>query len=115
MKKEEIAAKVREAINAPSCCAALKEAGQAWLDAEGKEGQKEAADALVKTLNETVSTIDESLGFFESEAGAQVFGKEQAANMAEQARKFKAAGNKYCFCPACQAGAQVYDEKELLY
>ena len=33
MSKAEIAEKVKELINAPSCCAELKAVGKAWLEA----------------------------------------------------------------------------------
>lgn len=34
--------------------------------------------------------------------------------MAEAAKKSKAKGNKYCICPACQAGGAIYENKEAL-
>ena len=38
----EVRAKVQEMMAAQSCCAELKAAGQAWLDAEGTEKEAEA-------------------------------------------------------------------------
>ena len=47
--------------------------------------------------------IDSLLAFAESEAGAKVFGAEKAPQVAAHAREIKAAGAKYCDCPACAA------------
>ena len=49
------------------------------------------------------------MGFFASEAGAQVFGKEKAMAMYDEAVKYKAGGGTTCFCPACQAGKALLD------
>lgn len=108
MAKQEILAKVSELINAPSCNPALKSAAEAYL----KSQNADTASALVKALYENVNTIDETIAFAESEAGAKVFGAEKAKGLAEAARDFKAHGNKYCLCPACQAGAEIYAHKE---
>ena len=40
MDKQTITAKVKEIVAAPSCCAELKAAGQAWLDSVGSPAQK---------------------------------------------------------------------------
>ncbi|MBQ7221144.1 MAG: hypothetical protein IJS28_09205 [Synergistaceae bacterium] len=61
-----------------------------------------------------MSTIDETIGFAESEMGKKVFGEEAAAGMAKKGREFKAAGGKYCFCPACQAGSVIWENRESL-
>lgn len=110
MNKQEIIAKVNELVAAPTVCAPLKAAAENYLKAQDKA----SADALVKTLEETVSTIDETIGFAESDAGKKIFGEEAAASMAKKGREFKASGEKYCFCPACQAGSMIYENKESL-
>lgn len=110
MTKQEIIAKVNELIAAPSVCADVKAAAEAYV----KNQDKKSADALVKVLEAEVCTIDELIGLCESETGAKLFGAEQAAKMAEQAKKSKASGNKFCICPACQAGAEIYANKEAL-
>ena len=43
-----------------------------------------------------------------------IFGNEEAANLAKKAEEFKAAGNKICFCPACQAGETVLENASVL-
>lgn len=110
MNKQEVIAKVNELINAPTVCAPVKSAAEAYVKAQDKA----SADALVKALEESVSTIDETIGFAESEAGKKIFGAETAAAMARKGREFKASGEKYCFCPACQAGSVIYENRESL-
>ena len=110
MTKQEIIAKVNELIAAPSVCAPVKAAAEAYI----KNQDKASADALVKILAEEVCTIDELIGLCESEAGRKFFGAEKAAGMAEAAKKSKADGGKYCLCPACQAGGAIYENKDAL-
>ena len=110
MNKQEILAKVNELIAAPTVCAPLKAAAEAYVKAQDKA----TADALVKALAENVNSIDETIGFAESDMGRQIFGAETAAAMAKKGHELKAAGEKYCFCPACQAGSVIYEHKEAL-
>ena len=111
MTKQEIIAKVNELVAAPNACATVKSAAEAYQ----KENSKKNADALVEALKAEVCTIDELIGLTESEMGKKIFGAEKAAEMAKLAHKSKADGGKYCFCPACQAGSVIYENKELLY
>ena len=110
MTKQEITAKVNALIEAPSCNPALKAAAEEYLKAQDKE----SAAKLVKALEEYVNSIDETIALAESEMGAKIFGAEQAKGLAQAAKKFKAEGNKYCLYPACQAGAEIYANKEAL-
>lgn len=110
MTKQEILAKVNELIAAPSVCESVKKAAEAYAKSQDKKN----ADALVKVLEAEVCTIDESIGPFESETGAKIFGAEKAKEMAENGKKFKAAGNKYCFSPACQAGSVIWENRDAL-
>lgn len=110
MTKNEILEKVNELISAPSVCAKVKEAAQAYV----KSQDKKSAEALVKVLEAEVCTVDELIGLCESENGKKFFGAERAASMAEAARKSKSEGGKYCICPACQAGGVIYENRDLL-
>ena len=115
MANEAILAKVKEVMEAYSCCAELKDACAKYLDAVGTAGQKEAADLLVAELKEDVQPLEDTLQFFDSPAGAAVFGADKAAEMAATARTKLAAGEKICFCPACQAGHAVLENQAALY
>ncbi len=110
MKKAEILEKVNELIAAPSVCADVKKAAQDYLKAQDAK----TADVLIDALEANVNSIGETIAFAESDMGRKIFGEEQAAKMVELGRKKKAEGEKYCFCPACQAGGVIYENRELL-
>ena len=110
MTKQEILAKVDELIAAPSVCADVKAAAQAYA----KSQDKAIAEALVKALEANVNSIDETLGFASSDMGKKVFGEERAAEMVKIGQKVKAEGGKYCFCPAYQAGSVILENKAAL-
>ena len=113
--KEQIIAKVKEAIEAPSCCAGLKAAGEKYLQAveanEGSAEAKEAAKELVAELEADVNPIEDSIAFFESDMGKQVFG-DQRDGMVASFKEAQAAGEDTCLCPACQAGKALLGMKE---
>ena len=114
MNKNELVETVKSMIAAPSCCADLKAVGRNWLDAVGTAGEKAAAEALLKELGEDVCTLDDVLGFFASPAAEAHFGAEQAKAMLEHGRELKANGGKWCFCPACAAGAKILEDPDSL-
>ncbi len=109
--KEYVIEKVKEMMSAHSCCAEAKAAAQAWLDAIGTDREAEQAKNLIAELEEDLMPIDQLIAFAESEAGAGVFG-DKAAEVAEHAKAVKAAGGKYCDCPACAAVEAVLARKE---
>lgn len=111
MTKQEILAKVNELIAAPTCNPELKKSAEAYMKAQDKK----TADELVAALETYVNSIDETIAFAESDLGKKLFGAEAAENTAKLGRKVKAEGGKYCFCPACQPGSVIYENKELLY
>lgn len=113
-ERDFIVEKVKEVIAAPSCCAELKAAAQTYLDTLDTADEKEAGKLLVAELEEDVQDIDSVLAFFSSDAGKAYFGAEMATEMAETAKKVKAAGGTTCFCPACAAGKAILDKKEIL-
>ena len=110
MTKNEIIEKINELIAAPSCNIELRTKAQAYLKAQDKAN----ADELVKALVTYVNSIDETIAIADSDMGRKLFGAEQAAKMAALGKDLKAKGEKYCFCPACQAGSKIYENKELL-
>ncbi|MCR5369460.1 MAG: hypothetical protein K6E83_01985 [Clostridium sp.] len=110
MTKEERIAKVQEMISAPSCCAELKEAADAYLAAVGTEKEADAEKALAAELKEDVTPIDGLIAFAGSPTGEQIFGKEQAQAMLKAAQDAKAGGEDTCICAACQAGKALLKE-----
>ncbi|MBQ9502248.1 MAG: heat-shock protein Hsp90 [Lentisphaeria bacterium] len=107
MTKQELSAAVEIMIGAPSCCGELRDAGRKYLDAVGTSGEKAAFDALLAEIKDDVCTLDETIPFFESERGAQIFGAEKARAMAAHARELKARGEKWCDCAACASGVKI--------
>ena len=114
MDKKEILLKVKEVMEAPSCCAELKAVCKEYLASVDTSKQAEAAKRLKAELEADVQTIDTVLTLFSSETGEKIFGAETAKQLAETIRKVKAEGGKYCFCPACTAGKTILDNKGLL-
>ena len=114
MTKAEIIENVKDLTNAPSCYAPLKALAEEWLKAQGTAEEKEMSAKLVAELEQDVQPAENSLHFFESEAGQKVFGAETAAQMAAHFRELVASGGKWCDCPACTAGRAILDNKEVL-
>ena len=73
-----------------------------------------AAAALLQEIREDVCTLDQTIPFFESELGAQIFGAERAEAMAAHAREIKEQGAKWCDCPACAAGVKILENASAL-
>lgn len=111
MTKQEIIEAVNGLIAAPSCCPEAKAAGEAYLAAIGTDGQKAAADALIAELEEDVCSIEGLIEFTGSDFGKKVFGEEGAKKMNADAKAAKEKGERYCICPACQAGGKLLDSR----
>ena len=90
--------KTRELMAAPSCCAELKAAAQAWLDAAGTAKEQEETKKYIAELEADIMPVDGLIGFAESEAA--------------HGREIKAAGAKYCDCPACAAAEAILAKKD---
>ena len=110
--KEYVAEKVKELMEAPSCCAEAKAACRNWLESVGTGQEAEASKNLVAELEGDIMPIDGLIAFAGSEMGAEVFGAERAKGVLAHAEEIKAAGAKYCDCPACTAAAAILDRKE---
>lgn len=108
-----VSEKSRELIQAATCSAEAKAAAQAWLDAAGTDREAEETKRYIAELEADIVTAEGLEAFAESEAGAKVFGAE-AKNVAAHAREIRAAGAKYCDCPACAAVAAILEKKDEL-
>ena len=106
--------KSKELMSASTCSSEAKAAAQAWLDAVGTDREAEETKKYVEDLEADIMPIDGLIGFAESEHGAQVFGADKALEVAAHAREIKAAGAKYCDCPACAAVEAILDKKDIL-
>ena len=105
----------QDLLQAPSACKEVKEAAQNYLDAAGTEKEADAATAYVKELEADIMPIDGLIAFAESDMGAKIFGAEMAKNVAAYGKDIKAAGAKYCDCPACAACEAILARKEELF
>lgn len=112
--KNYIAEKVKDLMNSPSCCAEAKAAAEGWLTAVGTDKEAEQAKKLIAELEMDIMPVDGLIAFAESEAGEKVFGGETAKHIAAHGKEIKAAGAKYCDCPACAAAAAILEKKEEL-
>lgn len=112
--KAYVMEKVKDLIAAPTCCAEAKAAAQNWLDAVGTDREAEQAKNLIAELELDIIPIDGLIAFAGSEQGAQVFGAEKAKGVLAHAEEIKAAGAKYCDCPACSAVAAILEKKDAL-
>lgn len=110
--KNYVAGKVNELIGAPSCSAEAKEAAERWLSAVGTDKEAEETKNLIAELEEDIMPVDNLIAFAGSEAGAQVFGAEKAKAVAAHGEEIKAAGAKYCDCPACAAVESILAKKD---
>lgn len=112
--KDFVTEKVKELMNAFSCCPEAKAAAESWLNALGTEQEAKQTKALIAELEQDIVTVDGLIAFAGSEAGAQVFGAETAKKVEAHAKELKAAGVKYCDCPACAAAEAILGKKDEL-
>ena len=101
----------QDLLQAPSASKEVKEAAQNYLDAAGTEKEADAATAYVKELEADIMPIDGLFQFAGSDMGAQVFGADGAKKILAHAEEIKAAGAKYCDCPACAACEALLNKK----
>ena len=101
--------KIRELMNASSCSQEAKTAAQAWLDAVGTEKEAEETKKYIAELEADILSVDDVIAFTGSEQAVQVFGADTAKKFHAHAKDLKAAGEKYCDCPACTVGRAVLD------
>ena len=100
--RDRLAAKTRELLNVSWCTAAIKEAGQKWLDTmEDGEANGEAAKAYIAALEDGLCTVDELCACPD-------------AKLAAHGQELKAAGKQFCDCDACKLAAEILQEKEYL-
>lgn len=110
-----VTGKTKELMAAISCCPEAKAAAEAWLAAVGTDHEKEETEKYLKELEEDITPIDGLIAFASSPAAAAHFGEENAKKFLVHAKEIKAAGAKYCDCPACTAALAILDKKaELL-
>lgn len=111
MKKEELVETVKKTITANSCCKELKDAGEAWLNADDST-RAVLGKALLKELREDVCHIDDLISMTTTEKAVEMFGKEGCDKMHDAAISAKEKGVRYCLCDACTNGGKILDDPE---
>lgn len=106
--------KTHALMSAPSCSKEAKASAQTWLDAVGTENEAAATEKYIAELEADIMPVDGLIAFAESDMGAQVFGADTAKHVADHAREIKAAGAKYCDCPACAAVEAILEKKDVI-
>lgn len=106
--------KTHELMNSATCSAEARAAAQTWLDAVGTENEAVATKNYLAELEADIMPIDGLIGFAGSDMGAQVFGAEKAKAVLAHAEEIKAAGARYCDCPACAAVEAILVKKDLM-
>lgn len=113
MTKAEVQEYVKKTMEAPTCSQEAKDACADYLAAVGTKEEKVKAEALVAELKEDVGDIDGCIAFYESDMAKQFLGDKLPEALAG-AKAAKAAGEKYCVCPACQAGSRVLENADVI-
>ena len=93
--KDYVIEKTNELIAAFSCSPETKEAAERWL----------------AELEADIMPIDQLIAFAGTQAGANLLGEEMAIQLKAHAEEIKAAGAKYCDCPACAAVEAILARK----
>lgn len=112
---KELTEKTRALIDAPTCSSETKEAAKRWLDAVGTDAEAEETKKYIAELEEDIMPIDTLIAFAGSEQGISYFGAEAAAGIAAHAKEIKAAGARYCDCPACAIVEEILRQKSEIF
>lgn len=116
MKKEiyeEVLSNAEILKNSPTGCNEAKLAAEEFINALGTENEKDETVKFIKELEEDIEPIDDLIAFATSPLAKRIFG-DKAEGFKEHAYKLKAAGAKYCDCPACSACANILKYKDEL-
>ena len=103
--------KSHELIASPTCSKEAADAARAWLDAVGTDRQAEETKKYIAELEADIVPIDGLIQLAESETGIKIFGEEKAKEVACHGKEIKAAGAKFCDCPACSIVSEILSKK----
>lgn len=112
MEKQFFIDRTNTILSAPSSCAEIKAAAQAWLDSIGKDNELEMTKAYITELEEDVTPLERLIAMLKSEKGVQYFGERAAKAMLKKAEDADMMGIQYCICASCTAGGAILDNKE---
>lgn len=93
-----------------TCSQEVKNAAKSWMDARGTGEETARWENYLTVLTACVQPIDMVLEFSGSSAAAKTFGSaEYARGLHAHYQQSKAAGAKYCDCPACSAARKILE------
>ena len=102
-------------IHAWHCQPELQKCAQDWLDAVGTDSERKKLEEFLEMAGDYIRDLDYLISFLEKEKVQEYFGVQYARAFLESSRVRKAAGEKYCGCPACTAAQLIISRKaELL-
>lgn len=112
--RQYVIEKTHALLAAPTCSSETKAAAQKWLDAVGTGAEAAETARYMAELEADIMPIDTLIGFAQSEEGKGYFGADTAAGIVAHAQEIKAAGARYCDCPACAIVAEILEKKSEL-
>ena len=98
---------VKELMEAPSCCEALRKECGKYLESIGTESEQECLEELIKEVKEDINTIVDTINFMQSDMALNMLGEETRNMLLEKSLKAKENGAEYCDCPACTVAAKI--------
>mgnify|MGYP006964180042 CR=1 FL=1 len=112
---EYVVTKAKELIAAPSCSAEAKKQPrrglQQWERTSRQKRQRNSSLRWKKILFQLMDSSHLQSPMQEQKYSAE---RKKAKGVAEHGREIKAAGAKYCDCPACAAVEAILSKKEEL-
>ncbi len=110
--KDYVIAEVNKLKETQSCCQELKDECDKWLAAVDTDEEAAESAALIAEIEEDIGELDHIIMVFGSDMAKERLGEERANQMVEHAKERKAAGEKYCDCPACTVCAEILEVKD---
>ena len=113
---EYVVAKAKELIVAPSCSAEAKRSspGVDCSSGEQTSRQKRQRNSSLRWKKILFQLMDSSHSQSPMQEQKYSVERKKAKGVAEHGREIKAAGAKYCDCPACAAVEAILSKKEEL-
>ena len=87
-------------------CPELQGAAKAFLESAEQTGEADPA-ALIAELKEDICSIDDFIGFTQSDFCKSMKGEREAEKMYKAGLEAKAAGAAVCLCPGCTKAAEI--------
>lgn len=112
--REYLKEQAKALTESSTCCPEAKEAARRWLEAAGTDQEAERTGELIARLEMDIMPVGQLISFAGSDAGAQLFGAQTAAQIEAHAKDIEAAGAVYCDCSACAAAEAILSRKEQL-